>query len=253
MERSLLDMDPAFAHLMDLVSAVSEQAGGHTRLRMQDAAVLKAWTDLPDPAALAGIEDESLEETVRWYRQSPLPGLVKNIFLLGALEQQKVPEAQARRWFENALQVWSLSFLDFPFDAFWQVYEDRITGIEDETEWVSAILEEILTLQNETYGRLRHQEESEIVLVVAVDYDEEEDRYFADVEARLPLSHTAIRQLMFVSVQYCEDHRLAPMDEDGGVFVLGLKQERDSLVPEVQALEDLTPLVEEILRIVRAE
>ncbi len=30
----------------------------------------------------------------------------------------------------------------------------------------------------------------------------------------------ALRQLAFVATQYCEEHSLAPMDEDGSVFVI---------------------------------
>ncbi len=63
--------------------------------------------------------------------------------------------------------------------------------------------------------------DSPYVLVIAADYDARLERWFADVEAAIPLSRMALRQLAFVATQYCEEHSLAPMDEDGSVFVTG--------------------------------
>ena len=83
-ERTFLDLTPRQVRLLELVSGVSEQAGGQTRQLMKDAAMLQRWTDLPDPAALEGIgvpDSGQLDSTRTWYRESRLPGLIKSIYM----------------------------------------------------------------------------------------------------------------------------------------------------------------------------
>lgn len=255
-ERTFLDLTPRQVRLLELVSGVSEQAGGQTRQLMKDAAMLQRWTDLPDPAALEGIgvpDSGQLDSTRTWYRESRLPGLIKSIYMLQELEEAGLETGPCRQWFEQALAAWSPSFLAFPFDRFWRAYESRIQDTEDELTWIDGILETILLLQNEEWGRLREMPDSPYVLVIAADYDARLERWFADVEAAIPLSRMALRQLAFVATQYCEEHSLAPMDEDGSVFVIGFREDGATLVPEIQAAGQLPGLIDEILRIVRPE
>lgn len=255
-EHTFLDLSPRQVRLLELVSGVSEQAGGKTRELMKDAAVLQRWTDLPEPEALEGIdlqENQRLEATQVWYRESRLPGLIKSIYMLQELEEAGIPAEDCRQWFEQALMSWSPSFLEFPFSRFWQAYESRVQDTEDELTWIDQILETILLLQNEEWGRLRQMPESPYVLVIAADYDKDMARWFADVEAAIPLSRMALRQLSFVAAKYCEHHDLAPMDEEGSVFVIGFRQDGNLLVPEVQSAAPMPELIEEIMKIVRPE
>ncbi len=255
-ERTFLDLTPRQIRLLELVSSVSEQAGGRTRELMKDPAVLEQWTDIPDPADMQGIDLENsgqLESTRNWYVETRLPGLIKSIYMLQELEEAGIAPEVCRQWFQQALCSWSPSFLDFPFSRFWDAYESRIRETEDDLSWIDSVLETILLLQNETWGRLRALPESPYVLVIAADYDPDMGRWFADVEAAIPLSRMALRQLAFVATKYCEEHDLPPMDEEGSVFVIGFREDGTELVPEIQSAAELPGLMEELMRIVRPE